>query len=559
MSEDTGAGANLRLVFRNRNVRRVQLAYFGSETAVWVYTVALVVWTYEEGGAALVGAYAGIRMLFSAVGIPVGGVIADRMSRRNYLIGCNLLRLPLVAAAAVGIHFDLGVWAVLVPGVLLTMLAETFRPAQAGLLPTLVDEPKELTAANATAETIQGTTGFIGPALGGLLIALVGTAPVVLVSALGSFWGIALLMRVPRDRAAAPTQGSAQEPVATSQAGAPVENEPGESLLQEVLGGFTAVRADRHLSVLTGIYLVGGMLVGVYLVVLVLVAGEWLGNPAAVGWMNGLAGAASIVGGIAVLSLAHRLPLARLTHLASLGLCLALVVLGAAPRLAVVVLAMIAIGLLQPATFTGLGTIPQRLVPARMIARVIAAMNAAGVAAAAMGAFLTPVLIHYIGLRWTLVVTGGVGAGAMLVLGIWIPALDSRLRNPRGLELLRDIYLFAPLSPILLDQLAHRLEPVTVPEGAAIVSEGEVADRFYVIESGAVQVLQGGRLLRTEGPGEVFGEIGLLRGVPRTATVLAATGTTVLALPRQDFLEVLAGDEHVRGLADDLVRRRLAG
>lgn len=543
--------ANLRLVWGNQNVRRVQLAFLGAETGVWVYLIALLVWSYEIGGAALVGTFAGVRLLCGAFSMPLGGAVADRMSRRDYLVLCNVLRFPLLAVAALGIILDLGVWVVLVPGVLLTMLAVTFRPAQAGLLPVLVDEPAELTAANATAETIQATTNFLGPAIGGLLVGVVGAAPVVLISAVGSVWAILLLLRVPRDGVAS------DDTACDDRAPAPVADD--SSFLSDVVGGFAAIRRDRHLTVLTGFFVVGGALLGVYMVVLVVIAGEWLGNPAAVGWMNGLSGAAAIVGGITVLSMADRVPLARLTLIGCLGSCLGLVALGSVPHVAMIALVMIFMGLMEPALQIGLGTIPQRLVLGRLIARVVGATNAAGVLAAALGAFITPVLIHQVGLRTTLVVGGLAGSVLMLVLGLQVPRIDRRLASPRGLDLLTEVPMFAPLSPVLVEQIAQRLEPVEAPAGAEIVREGETADRFYLIESGEVVVTQGERTLRAQGAGEVFGEIGLLRRTPRTATVTARSDTTLLALPRREFLAVLSGDTRVQSLADDLVQRRLTG
>lgn len=545
--------ANLLLVWGNPNVRRVQLAFLGSEAGVWIYLIALLVFSYGVGGAALVGVFAGARLLCSALSMPVGGAVADRMSRRDYLIACNVLRFPLLTVAALGIIADLGTWVVLVPGILLTMLAVTFRPAQAGLLPNLVSEPHELTAGNATAETIQATTNFIGPALGGLLVSMFGPAPVVLISALGSFWAVALLVRVPRDTPA---------PAARADGGTgpadPAAKEPA-SLLDDVLGGFSAIRRDRDLAVITGFYLVGGTLLGVYMVVLVVIAGEWLGNPAAVGWMNGLSGAGAIVGGIAVLARADRARLARLTLIGCLGSCLGLVALGSVPHVAFIAVVMLAMGLVEPPLQIGLGTIPQRLVPGRLTARVVAATSAIGVLAAAFGAFATPVLIDRLGLRETLIVGGLAGSALMLALGTQVPRIDRRLTSPRGLELLRQVPMFAPLSPVLLEQVVQRLEPVEVAAGGQVVREGEAADRLYLIESGTVRVTQGARELRIQGAGEVFGEIGCLRAVPRTATVTATEDVVLLALPAHEFRSVLAGDPRVLALADDLVQRRLTG
>ena len=103
--------------------------------------------------------------------------------------------------------------------------------------------------------------------------------------------------------------------------------------------------------------------------------------------------------------------------------------------------------------------------------------------------------------------------------------MDRRLEAPAGLPLLRAIPMFGPLNPVTLDALARALVRVEVAAGDVVVREGDESDRFYVIESGTVQVTAAdGHVLREEGPGDYFGEIGLLRDVPRTATITAARG-----------------------------------
>ena len=90
-----------------------------------------------------------------------------------------------------------------------------------------------------------------------------------------------------------------------------------------------------------------------------------------------------------------------------------------------------------------------------------------------------------------------------------------------------------------------------------MVREGDVSDRFLVIVSGRVEVTQDGEHVRFEGPGEFFGEIGLLRDVPRTATVTAVEDTTLYSLAREDFLDAVLGVDESLAAADDVVMRRL--
>ena len=90
-----------------------------------------------------------------------------------------------------------------------------------------------------------------------------------------------------------------------------------------------------------------------------------------------------------------------------------------------------------------------------------------------------------------------------------------------------------------------------------MIEQGDVGDRFYVVEDGEVAVSQNGRPVATLGPGEYFGEIALLHDVPRVASVTAVSPTTLLALDRVEFLEAVTGDPVSREAAEATVRERL--
>jgi CRP-like cAMP-binding protein len=153
----------------------------------------------------------------------------------------------------------------------------------------------------------------------------------------------------------------------------------------------------------------------------------------------------------------------------------------------------------------------------------------------------------------------GLAIGLIAVLG-YAPmrSLDRRLEAPAGLPLLQAIPMFGPIGPVTLDHLARALDRLEVAAGDVIVREGDESDLFYVIESGRVEVTAAdGHVLREEGPGDYFGEIGLLRDVPRTATITALEPTVLLALEREEFLAAVTGQGEARLLAEDIVVRRL--
>jgi CRP-like cAMP-binding protein len=98
---------------------------------------------------------------------------------------------------------------------------------------------------------------------------------------------------------------------------------------------------------------------------------------------------------------------------------------------------------------------------------------------------------------------------------------------------------------------------VKAPKGEEIVRRGDHGDRFYVVDVGEVDVLLDGQPPRREGPGSYFGEIALLRDVPRTATVRAATDVELYALERDDFVTAVSGHAGSAQAAEAVVGARL--
>jgi len=153
------------------------------------------------------------------------------------------------------------------------------------------------------------------------------------------------------------------------------------------------------------------------------------------------------------------------------------------------------------------------------------------------------------------VVAGGIGLAPLR------PALHHLLAH-RGrygrVSLLYGVPLFQPLRRPLVEQLAAKLEQRRVEAGDVVVREGDVGDLFYVIESGALDARHDGRLLTHMSAGDHFGEIALLRDVPRTATVVATEDSVLQTIQREDFLAALTGDEELRGRTESVAARRLA-
>ncbi|MEW6060065.1 MAG: cyclic nucleotide-binding domain-containing protein [Actinomycetota bacterium] len=116
----------------------------------------------------------------------------------------------------------------------------------------------------------------------------------------------------------------------------------------------------------------------------------------------------------------------------------------------------------------------------------------------------------------------------------------------RGREALAQVPLFSQLSPRYLKRLADSTREVRFAEGTSVVREGERGDSFYVIVEGEAKVLdQTGNIVNRLLPGDFFGEISLLDGGARTATVVCETPMTMLELKRSAFRRVLEEEPRV--------------
>ena len=107
--------------------------------------------------------------------------------------------------------------------------------------------------------------------------------------------------------------------------------------------------------------------------------------------------------------------------------------------------------------------------------------------------------------------------------------------------MLQTVAMLSPLPLPAIERLARGLESVVVPAGRHVFDQGDVGDRYFVIESGAAEVVGDGRVVATLGAGQGFGEIALLRRIRRTATVRASSELRLQALRSDHFLPVVLG------------------
>jgi MFS family permease len=542
-------------VFCNPGLRRVNLAYGASVVGDWAYAVAVSVWAYGHGGPAAVGAFGVARYVSMALLGPPLSMVADRHPRKLVMMAADLARAAVVVAGAALIATDGPAAAVYGAGLVTAILALAFRPSQAALLPTLASDARELTSANVVASTIDGVGFFAGPLLAGVLLSVADIPIVYLVNAVTFLVSAALLagLHVPAEVEVA-TDGDEIADVAADAVAAEA------SFVREALAGFRTIRSDPNLMVVTMLMTAQTVVAGASLVFQVTIALRLLDlGDSGVGLLATFLGLGGIVGGFIALVVAARGHIATDFGVGVFLWSAPLLLIVAFPTLGVTIVVMVIIGIANAVVDINAYTIVQRLAPADVMGRVFGALESVLIMGMAVGALLMPVFISTIGLRGGLAIIG-TGVALIAVGGMaYLRRIDTQVLAPPGLALLRRVPTFAVLPAPVVERLAHSLISMTVPATTVVIRQGDPGDRFWVIERGTAVVLRNDVVVGELGPGDGFGEIALLRDVPRQATVRAGDGELVLkGLDRDDFLPAVTGHGDARATAEAAVERWLA-
>jgi hypothetical protein len=539
----SGLGRSLRVfpsVLGNRELRRVALAYATFTVAELATWYAIMIFAYERGGTAAVGLVGVVQLVPAAAFAPFAGILGDRYRRERVLAAGYLVQAVAMGAAAVALFVEASTPTVYALAALATVSEVVSRPTQAALLPTLVREPEELIAANVAIGVIERASMFVGPALAGLLLG--GAGPAAVFAVMGGGLLTAAFFLFPLGTRAAP-QGGGSGRGATA-------------VVDDLAGGVRALFGERKALPVVAVIVAQFVVLGALDVLLVVLAIELLGSGSAVGFLSAAIGIGGIVGAGASVALVSR-RLAPAVVGGALFSGTALVVTGLVSGLLIPPL-LVATGAGRPLVDVAGRTLLQRVVPGPVLARVFGLLEGLAMAGLTLGVAVAPALVALIGAR------GGTVAVGLLVpvvaLLVWprLVAADTAATVPeREIQLLRTVPLFAPLSAPVLERLAARLIPIAAAAGTSIVREGERGDRFYVVEMGEVVVTVGGREIEVHGPGGFFGEVALIRAVPRTATVTALSDVTLYALEREDFLEAVTGQPESAAAADAISEERV--
>ena len=271
------------------------------------------------------------------------------------------------------------------------------------------------------------------------------------------------------------------------------------------MAGFRVIGSDRSLLLVSALACAQTLVAGAAVVFTVTIALEvvLLGDPG-VGYLNAVMGVGAICGGLVALARAARGSVAQDFGVGVLGWAVPPVLIAIWPSPVSAFLAFMLIGFGNPLVDVNFATLVQRVAPSAVLARVFGALESVLIGAMGLGALLFPLLLALVGLRWALVIIGVPVALAVVVTLPRLRRLDRTVAPPPHLDLVQALALFQPLPPALQEDLARKLISVRVPADATVITEGDVGDRFYLIESGRLDAVRGEVLLTEMGAGRLL-------------------------------------------------------
>jgi cyclic nucleotide-binding protein/MFS transporter len=529
-------GIAIGALVANRPLLRLAAAwslFVLAEYGVWI---AMLVYAYQRGGTTAAGVIAVVQLLPGVIAGPLLSTVADRRSPTLLLVGGYLVQTAGMALAAAAMYAHAPAVLAYAGGVVAATAVTATRPAQAAILPALARTARELATANVAISWLESTGIVLAGVIAG--IALGGGQPGLVVAiCAGATLGAAVLAGGVRVAAIlAPDDDVSAGAVASALAG---------------LAVLRRHRASRLLVAVLGVqFVVVGALDVLFVVLAVAVSHR---STSWTGYFNAGYGFGGVLaGGITLWLVGRRLAPALVFGAGAVALPLAATAYAHRPLLTLLLLVLVGLG--RAVLETAAHTLLQRTVPTNLLGRMFGIIEGLSMAGLAVGSILVPILVRLTGTTGAVIGVAALLPAALVAGARTLAALDGAAHVPVvEIALFRSIAHFRLLPTPVLEALARVARRREFGPGQTIIREGDRGDDFFVIADGQVRVLRGCTDVGSQGRGTGFGEIALLRSVPRSATVVADGPVVTYALDGEEFVRVVTGHDGARARTEEMV------
>ncbi|HEY1762751.1 MAG TPA: MFS transporter [Acidimicrobiales bacterium] len=552
-----------RAAFKNPELRKVGFAYFlsqGAEAGVWI---TLLIFAYGHGGSTAGMVMMLIELTPGILLAPfVGGLADSKRPSRMLFIGYGSQTVTFAGVAlAMSLRAPVPLVFLLAPLTTITIMIT--RPTQAALLPAIVRTPEELTAANVMGGWSDGAASLVGPLIVGLMLVWRGAWLAALSMAGLTFVAMILIARVIGPASAVSFESTVPERQAAWSSDHSVIRP-----LSNQRTTWAAVRARtwsnigstlRHpqLRVLLVVQTFYFMLVGSLDLLCVILALHYLhiGRGGA-GFLNAAIGGGALIAGFITAFLVGRRYVANIITLTLALSVVFLAVIDLIHGVIPVVVLLGAVGVFGTVFSVSAQTLFLRSAPSDSIAGSFAILESLLNIGLGLGAALVRVAMAIDGLTLALFTPAIVAFVLIAAVRHQLRTIDDAATVPQvEVQLLRTIPIFAGLPAPSIEALARGVEPVRATKGIVVITEGETGDCYYAVADGELLVTRRGQRVQSLTRGGGFGELALIRDVPRQATVTAKTDVLMYRIDKASFVETLTRHAVAASAAREIITK----
>ena len=513
-----------------RRLLTVGFVFSVAEVTAWI---TMLVVAFDRGGPGATGLAVVVQLVPTALLAPVVAAAGDRFPRHLVLtVGFGVLAVS-AAGVAVSLAVSAELWIIFSLAAVYTIALEATPATVASLLVRHARTPLQLMHWNVAQSFVRTAGSLLGPLLTSAVLVVAG--PSWAFAALAVMCGLTAAgigLRLPPDDRTPSVMGL-------------------RTVLTSSADGIAYVATTSGPRRVIGFIAVTGLLIGSFDVIFVAVAFDELGRGGSAAAMLSAGFAAGGLVASAALRRRSTWNLFALTATGALLLSLPLVALGHVSHLVSALAFVAALGAGNALVEICGHTLLQRASSESMTSRVFGILRSWFFLAMAAGAALAGALVSHHDLSW---LTTWIGLASALILvigslGLRRVATQSVAVDAFTLAALRTVEFLDLLPLPTLEELAERLEVREVGTGCELIHQGDDGSEFFVLVEGAVEItVQNGIVQVVEAPGS-FGEIALLHGCVRTATVTTTEPSRLMVIERNDFLDAIGRTTTSRNLA----------
>lgn len=512
-------------VARHPRLRRIELGYLGFAIAEHGTWLATIIYAYDRGGVDEAGVV-GFLLLGPAILVaPFAAFAADRFESGKVLAAGYAIQATSMIVTGALIAASVPALLVYVVAAIAATSVTLTRPALGVVLPASTHTPADLTAANVIVGFVEYVGMFVGPAVAGLLVRASGTELPFLV--FGAALAVSTLLALGLDTPP------------------PLERDRTAGPVADTIDGLRALRREPKVQLMIVVVSISALIVGATDVLVVATADQLDGDTARAGLFGMAFGLGAVLGSVCSVVLVGRARLTPFIATAIGGMGLLLAFLPNATTALTAVALYGAMGVGESVSQIASTTLIQRVAPSEVAGRFFGAAEGVRTFVVGVGSLAVGAAVAWLGYEDGLLVAGVVVTLTLLccIGGVFRIDRGAIVPDERVLALIGGDPVFASLPAPVIERLVADSEWRHVPAGHPVITEGDRGDHYFIIDRGDVEVTMAGTFVRRLGPGKAFGEIALMRDVPRTATVTASADTDVIAIARTPFLQAVTGQQ----------------